>query len=279
MPPGAPPGPVFRRLLGLPYLATFPLTVLFFALVVTGVPTMIVTVGFGLLLFAVPGLRVVAGWHRSLARYWLGDPIESSYRPTVDGNLLRRVLGWLGDPQTWRDLVWALVSMTVGFTLALLSAALFLATAWYLVFPLVFALTPGGVFNMNYGIWTSDSVLDSFHTWAFAAVAYLLWWYCSPYLLHWVAVIDRSLLGPTQNARVRLLESRVEVLAATRTEAVDVNAAELRRIERDLHDGAQARLVSTGMTIGMALDAFDKDPAAARAMLEEARTRTGEAIR
>jgi signal transduction histidine kinase len=278
MPPGGPPGPVARRLVAIPYLATFPLTVLFFSLSVAAIPTVIVTVGLALLAIAIPGTRVVANWHRTLARYSLGEPIERPYRPAMGDTWLRKLQSVARDPQSWRDLLWLFVSMIVGFTLALLSVTLLLAALWDLVYPLVFAVTPRGVFDMNYGIWTSDTVSESFHTWVFAAILGAMWWYLSPYLNQAIALIDKSLLGPTQDARVRLLETRVQVLADTRSEAVDVNAAELRRIERDLHDGAQARLVSTGMTLGMALDALDTDPVAARAMLEEARTRTGEAI-
>jgi signal transduction histidine kinase len=63
----------------------------------------------------------------------------------------------------------------------------------------------------------------------------------------------------------------MEHLAETRAETVDARAAELRRIERDLHDGAQARLVSLAMSLGMAEEEIDRDPAAARQLVAEAR--------
>ena len=64
----------------------------------------------------------------------------------------------------------------------------------------------------------------------------------------------------------------------TRADTVDAQAAELRRIERDLHDGAQARLVSLGMMIGLAEELVDRDPAAARKLLAEARESSGAAL-
>jgi signal transduction histidine kinase len=73
-------------------------------------------------------------------------------------------------------------------------------------------------------------------------------------------------------------EHRIERLEETRAGAVDVQEAELRRIERDLHDGAQARLVAVGMNLGMAEQALQTDPAAAAALLEEARRGAGEAL-
>ena len=71
---------------------------------------------------------------------------------------------------------------------------------------------------------------------------------------------------------------RVQQLTESRAETVDTQAAELRRIERDLHDGAQARLVALGMSLAMAEDELDRDPAGARALLAEARGASSAAL-
>jgi signal transduction histidine kinase len=81
------------------------------------------------------------------------------------------------------------------------------------------------------------------------------------------AAIARWLLGPSTGAE---LVAKVEEARARRTMAVDVAAAERRRIERDLHDGAQQRLVALAMDLGMAREKFAKDPEKARALLDEA---------
>jgi signal transduction histidine kinase len=73
-------------------------------------------------------------------------------------------------------------------------------------------------------------------------------------------------------------EERIEELEETRAGAVNVHEAELRRIERDLHDGAQARLVALGMNLGMAEQRLHTDPAAARELLAEARDGAREAL-
>ena len=73
-------------------------------------------------------------------------------------------------------------------------------------------------------------------------------------------------------------QHRIERLEETRAGAVDVQESELRRIERDLHDGAQARLVALGMSLGRAEQALDKDPEAVRELLAEARLGAGEAL-
>jgi signal transduction histidine kinase len=72
---------------------------------------------------------------------------------------------------------------------------------------------------------------------------------------------------------------RIERLERTRAGAVDVQDTELRRIERDLHDGAQARLVALGMSLGLAEQRLADDPEAARALVAEARAGLGEALR
>jgi signal transduction histidine kinase len=71
---------------------------------------------------------------------------------------------------------------------------------------------------------------------------------------------------------------RIEELEETRAGAVDAQETELRRIERDLHDGAQARLVALGMSIGMAEEKLRTDPEGALALLAEARTGAKEAL-
>jgi signal transduction histidine kinase len=73
-------------------------------------------------------------------------------------------------------------------------------------------------------------------------------------------------------------EHRIRRLEQTRAGAVDVQESELRRIERDLHDGAQARLVALGMSLGQAEQALETDPNAARRLLSEARRGAHEAL-
>jgi signal transduction histidine kinase len=97
----------------------------------------------------------------------------------------------------------------------------------------------------------------------------------APWLLRGYGEFTRSLLGPTQHAE---LEQRVSHLAQTRSDTIDAGVAEIRRIERDLHDGAQARLVAMGMTLDAAGHLIDTNPAAAQALLIEARDNSIKAL-
>ena len=85
----------------------------------------------------------------------------------------------------------------------------------------------------------------------------------------------RIFLGPTEASR---LAQRVERLKRTRTESTDAQAAVLRRIERDLHDGIQSRLVAMGMKLGAVEALIDSDPEAAKKLAAELRSASSEAL-
>jgi signal transduction histidine kinase len=103
----------------------------------------------------------------------------------------------------------------------------------------------------------------------------VLWWFGVGPIMTARSRIDRWFLSPGTTER---LEQRVEVLTESRAESLDHSAAELRRIERDLHDGAQARLASLGMTLGMAAELVERNPDEARRMLDEARQTSNAAL-
>lgn len=92
-------------------------------------------------------------------------------------------------------------------------------------------------------------------------------------LLH--AVLTRAILVPSREA---LLAEQARTAGVQRAGAVRASEVERTRIERDLHDGVQPRLVSVGMTLGLAQQKIDSDPVAAKALIDEAHTSTKAAI-
>jgi signal transduction histidine kinase len=207
--------------------------------------------------FFLLGLRSLARLTRRLAGQWCGVPITEPYLPPpwADGGKkgLRRRLAWLlTDQATWRDLLWVAVNGCFGWILDVIPAGL-------LVLGLV-------------GIFAPYAGLD-LRLLAIGGAAFGLW--AAPWLLRGYGIAARSMLAPTQQAELAL---RVRQLAQTRTEAIDTSAAEIRRIERDLHDGAQARLVAMGMTLDAAGQIIDSNPDAARALLFEARDASVKAL-
>ena len=103
----------------------------------------------------------------------------------------------------------------------------------------------------------------------------LFWWIPPGTALNLHAKVDVALLRPAEKSRLAL---RVQQLTESRAETVDTQAAELRRIERDLHDGAQARLVAIGMSLGLAEQQFGRDPELAKTLLVEARDTASDAL-
>jgi signal transduction histidine kinase len=131
-------------------------------------------------------------------------------------------------------------------------------------------------FAIHAGVWAA---LLLFLTGVWAASGGGYFWPVWPLLValiatgaHLAAVLMRS---PDRTE----LTQRISTLESSRAGAVDVQEAELRRIERDLHDGAQARLVALGMSIGMAEQKLDSDADAARELLADARAGAGEALK
>jgi len=94
----------------------------------------------------------------------------------------------------------------------------------------------------------------------------------------WPIAVIALVLGLEAITRGKKQDARVEELTQSRAGAVEAAETQLRRIERDLHDGAQARLVALGMNIGLAEQQLEKDPEKAQEHLAEARKAAGAAL-
>ncbi|WP_405096155.1 histidine kinase [Micromonospora sp. NBC_01412] len=264
----------------------------------------------GLLPYTLPVTRALVELYRRHVGRWTGTELPAPYRPYPpspspgeDGNYrVGRVLytdlpaavqgqrpGWLfGDPATWRDQLWSLGSVALA-PLSFVPAVL-VGFGFYGLFcqPLTWVgwAAPIGLFTgywvtpfyLWFGIEHVGLVAPWFPDWASMpvglAMALLGLGLASPLMrlrLSW----DRLLLTPTA---ATVLASRVAHLATTRADAVDVQAAELRRIERDLHDGAQARLIAVGLGLAAVARLMETDPVRARRVLEQAQETSAAAL-
>jgi signal transduction histidine kinase len=113
-------------------------------------------------------------------------------------------------------------------------------------------------------------------TWSLTSRGYF--WPVWPVLVLLTAVVAHAGADVIRSIRGGGLAERIAVLETTRAGAVDQQESELRRIERDLHDGAQARLVALGMSLGLAEQKLASDPAAAQELLADARRGAHEAL-
>jgi signal transduction histidine kinase len=234
-----------------PSWESFDRRVLLFALMLIAVLVVLPLLFLGILTL----LRQLANLIRRLSGDWCGVPIAVPYKP-VPAGLRRygRLLRLLEDVATWRDLGWIVASATGGAVLTAGPAVL-----------IAFGLA--GLGRTSHGDGLRNVILGSMLVAASV--------FAAPWLLRAYALSAGSLLAPAGGAE---LARRVEHLAQTRSETIDTGAAEIRRIERDLHDGAQARLVAMGMTLDAAGHLIDEDPKAARALLIEARDNSARAL-
>ncbi|MFI6683713.1 sensor histidine kinase [Streptomyces sp. NPDC050485] len=254
-------------------------SVTLFTLAVTSIALIPVGLGVFTTPLIIERVRVHADYRRELAARWCDMPIPSAYRPVP-----RRpgLVGWverctalLRDPATWHDLRWMLVDMNAGFVTAILPPTLLL----YIVYGWVLALgvwrpiaDAGGDWFLFIHIISQQSAYQAA---ALGTALFVLGMFVNPALLRGHFQLTRSLLTPSREAQ---LEQRVDRLTETRHDALDTSAAELRRIERDLHDGAQARLVAMGMNLGTIEALVEKDPAKAKQLLAMARESSAEAL-
>jgi signal transduction histidine kinase len=247
-------------------------------LLLWGMAAGLVLMGAGLpvTLFATVLVRRFADRHRAWAGRWSAEPVARPYLPVPDGNWLTRLGAILKDPATWRDLAWLATDTVAGWFTAGGPFLIFAGGMFCLGYPLLFALTPPQVFRAPLGPHLPlHTVTESFAAVPVGLVLLALWYVSAEPFARLNARVVRSLLAPTEQSRLR---ARVAQLAASRGESVDTQAGELRRIERDLHDGAQARLASLGMSLGLAEQLLARDPRAAARLLAEARESTSAAL-
>jgi signal transduction histidine kinase len=123
------------------------------------------------------------------------------------------------------------------------------------------------------------ALLAGFCTAVWAITARDYFWPVWPVIGFLVLLAMQAVTALLAGPRRAEMEERIETLETTRAGAVDAQETELRRIERDLHDGAQARLVALGMSLGMAEQKLSDDPERAGELLAEARIGAEHALR
>jgi signal transduction histidine kinase len=256
------------------YLLTGLVTsILAFVVCVTGI-TLSVTLGMLIIGFPVILLTFVCcGWlaavERRRAALVLGAPIAANYRPpSADRRFAARLKAAAHDQQRWKDIAYLAVFGAVGPICGTIWLMLWGAALAGLTMPAWWWAIPNGTEYLTFTIDTwEESIGAAAIGVALLPVALLVQ---RPFAL-FLAHLARWLLGPS-------LAARVERLTETRAGAVDAATAELNRIERDLHDGAQARLVALAMDLGMAEERFDRDPDGARELLGTARREAKRAL-
>ncbi|MFF4700748.1 sensor histidine kinase [Streptomyces chattanoogensis] len=176
----------------------------------------------------------------STGYWWNGFSYERTSRDALMDQKWR--IRW-SDPATWRDLRFtAIAPFTVG---------------------MIAALPPAGVAGAVVGL--SRPALPAR---ALGLLGLAVAVVCAPYAWRSVERVAVRFLRPSP---AMALADRVDELTAQRADATVAQAAEIRRIERDLHDGAQARLVALGLALATAEKLMETDPEQAKTLMQEAR--------
>ena len=203
--------------------------------------------------------------------------IADPYPPPAPGeNWLRRQWRWMWSAALWKEVLYTLILFPlalVGFTIVI---ALWAGSVALVALPLTVHAMPGEVAQFG--------VIDIHAGWPAAAAGAVgfLGLLAAPWASRGWATVDTvmgsRLLGRSATEEIEELEDRVDTLVVSRSHAIEIAEAERRRIERDLHDGAQQRLVALAMDLGMARQKMDTDPEGAKALVDEAHQEAKRAI-
>ncbi|HEU0164894.1 MAG TPA: sensor histidine kinase [Thermomicrobiales bacterium] len=224
-----------------------------------GVGLLIVWVGIPILAATFALMIWGAQLERSRIKMFMGVEIPTPYAYLPkEGKPWKRAWGFVRNPQLWRDVTYLFLLFPIGiFELAVLSVPLTFLTS-----PLIFVF--GGSHSVYF--WSIGSFGESLLAFIFGLVVLV------PFsmLINFVALMHvefgRWLLAPTTE---EVLTERVEELTESRSAVMRAMHMERRRIERDLHDGAQQRLVNLAMELGLAREKMGTDLDATRKLLEE----------
>ena len=227
---------------------------------VTGAALSFVLIGLPILAALIPVIRLGARMERSRIRAFLGIDIPSPYHDlSIDGNLVQRIRHFLRHTPFWRDTAYMLLLFPVG-----LIGGTIAWTPINLIFnPLIYGMIGthtlpglGWITIGNPGVSLVAMVVG------FILLVPFI------FLINFAAILHgrlaRALLAP--RAEDRLIE-RVEELTESRSAVMRAMHLERRRIERDLHDGAQQQLVALAMDLGRAREKIQTDPRAAEELL------------
>jgi signal transduction histidine kinase len=250
-------------------LLALPLGQIYFVVLVTGIALglglAVVTVGIPILIATFVLARWMAMGERRLVRLLLGVEIASPYRPLPRESRWERLKAFLRDPATWRDQIYLLLQFPLGILSFVVTAVLLGVGLGLLVAPAWYWAESDGI-----DLWLTqiDTLGEAF---ALVPAGALLLLVGLPALNGLGALYGRFaelLLGSDADPE---LTAQVSELRGSRARVIAAADAERQRLERDLHDGAQQRLVSLALTLRMAEQHGDAKDELVRKAGEEAR--------
>jgi len=255
----------------------------FVAFLAFGILATIASVGFTLLFvgigvvilgIAIEGARLVARVERR--RSFAGEPsrpLPHPYRPLTGVGAIGALRGEFADESRWRDVIYVGVNLPLAFIEALVVGAVWLLALALLTTPIWYDAADGTLPLLFQPFAGHDALAVTTRT-----VLGLALLPVAASLSQLVIALHRGVVSALLcTSESRELRRQVEFLRQSRSAVLDTEASELHRIERDLHDGAQQRLVMLNIDLGLAAERLDTDPAAARELILEAQAQAREA--
>jgi signal transduction histidine kinase len=237
---------------GIAYLLlALPLGIAEFVFLITalslGAGLAITLIGIPILIATVFAWRWVAQLERRLIGALTGRVIPDPYRPSpAEGSIWRRLLARLADPATWKDLLFLLLQFPLGALAFIVTAGVLSVGVAALLAPFTFWAIPDGI---NVGVAVADTLPEALILGVLGAVVLGLGIPALGALARGYGAYAELLLGSNADP---VLTAQVSDLRDARSRIIEAADAERRRIERDLHDGAQQRLVALSLTLRMA---------------------------
>jgi signal transduction histidine kinase len=242
-----------------------------------GLGMLITLIGLPILTVAMLAARFAGHVERWRVRTFLGNPIDRPVRrPRRKDGWIEWLISPLRDASTYRDVLYVwLVQPVLGLINFVVAVVAWSVPLLLLTLPIYAIEWPSAAPD----VWFGDGHLqDPSEVFVAAAIGALLL-PLTPWIIRALAALDtaaaHALLSPTKTEE---LEGRIDTLRETQARSVEIAMADRRQIERDLHDGAQQRLLALGMDLGMALEKFETDPDAARDLVGDAHQELQRAI-
>jgi signal transduction histidine kinase len=244
-------------------------------IVSVGLTTLLAGIGVVFIATAIEASRLLARFERW--RAYVGEPVRPAahhYRP-LRGGIRGLLRAEFADESRWRDVLYVAINLPLSVIEFFVAAVLWIAALSLLTSPIWYDLVAGAsaseVFGPLAGHGTPVVLLRTLIGAALLPVAGSL----SQVLMALHRAVVAGLLCTSES---RELRRQVETLRESRSAVLDVEASELHRIERDLHDGAQQRLVMLTIDLGLASERIDEDPAAAKQLILEGQEQAREAL-
>ena len=245
------------------------------ALLSGGLATLLAVVGLVFIAMAIEGSRLVARIERS--RAFIGEPmrpIAHLYRP-LRGGILDILRAEFADENRWRDVLYVAINLPLSIIEFVVTAIVWTLALSLLTTPIWYDAAGGASLPGFLGPLSGhDAPVVLVRVVAGAALLAV-----AASLSQLIIALHRGVVASLLcTSESRELRRQVETLRQSRSAVLDVEASELHRIERDLHDGAQQRLVMLSIDLGLASERIDMDPAAAKQLIVEGQEQAREAL-